>query len=136
MACSFCATGSMGFRRNLATGEIVDQVCRMRALLPQGREITNIVFMGMGEPLLNRAALTEAIHILIDPKAFAMAPRRITVSTVGVLPQLEPLLESFPVNLAVSLHATTDAVRDELVPLNRQYPLDALLPAIGAALRH
>jgi 23S rRNA (adenine2503-C2)-methyltransferase len=133
MACSFCATGSLGFTRNLSTGEIIDQVCRMRALLGDDRDITNIVFMGMGEPLLNRAPLSEAIRILIDPKAFAMAPRRLTVSTVGIVPQIDPLLECFPVNLAVSLHATTDAVRDELVPLNRQYPLEVLLGALHAS---
>ena len=130
MACTFCATGTLGFTRNLSTGEIIDQVCRMRALLGDERDLTNIVFMGMGEPLLNRAALSEAIRLLIDPKAFAMAPRRLTVSTVGIVPQIDPLLACFPVNLAVSLHATTDAVRDELVPLNRQYPLDVLIGAL------
>jgi 23S rRNA (adenine2503-C2)-methyltransferase len=133
MACSFCATGTLGFTRNLSTGEIIDQVCRMRELLEDECDITNIVFMGMGEPLLNRPALTEAIRILIDPKAFGMAPRRLTVSTVGIVPQIDPLLECFPVNLAVSLHATTDAVRDELVPLNRKYPLDVLLGALHAS---
>jgi 23S rRNA (adenine2503-C2)-methyltransferase len=133
MACSFCATGTLGFTRNLSTGEIIDQVCRMRVLLGDARDITNIVFMGMGEPLLNRASLSEAIRILIDPKAFAMAPRRLTVSTVGIVPQIDPLLECFPVNLAVSLHATTDAVRDGLVPLNRQYPLPVLLGALHAS---
>ncbi len=126
MACTFCATGALGFARNLTTAEIVEQVCRMRALLDPPRRITNIVFMGMGEPLLNLAAVSEAISILVHPKAFAMAPRRVTVSTVGVLPKLEALLAIAPINLAVSLHATTDAVRDRLVPLNRRYPLGAL----------
>jgi len=127
LACSFCATGALGFTRNLRTAEIVDQVCRMRELLPAGRSISNLVFMGMGEPLLNLPAVVEAIRIFVHPKAFAMAPRRITVSTVGVVPKIGPLLRSSPVNLALSLHATTDAVRDELVPLNRKYPLDTLL---------
>jgi 23S rRNA (adenine2503-C2)-methyltransferase len=126
MACSFCATGALGFTRNLTTAEIVDQVCRMRELAG-AREISNIVFMGMGEPLLNPAAVIDACRILIHPKAFALAPRRVTVSTVGVVPQIAPLLEAVPVNLAVSLHATTDAVRDSLVPLNARYPLDVLL---------
>jgi 23S rRNA (adenine2503-C2)-methyltransferase len=121
LACSFCATGALGFTRNLGAAEIVDQVCRMRELLPAERRITNIVFMGMGEPLLNLPEVTEAIRTLIHPKGFGMAPRRVTVSTVG------PLLRSVPVNLAVSLHGTTDEVRDQLVPLNRRFPLAALL---------
>jgi 23S rRNA (adenine2503-C2)-methyltransferase len=127
MACSFCATGSLGFRRNLTTAEIVDQVCRMRESVEAGRRITNIVFMGMGEPLLNLSAVMEAVRILIHPKAFAMAPRRVTVSTVGVVSKIEELLTGVPVNLAVSLHATTDAVRERLVPINRRFPLAVLL---------
>jgi 23S rRNA (adenine2503-C2)-methyltransferase len=127
MACTFCATGALGFTRNLTTAEIVEQVCRMREVLEEPRKITNIVFMGMGEPLLNLAAVSEAISIFIHPKAFAMAPRRVTVSTVGVLPKIEELIAIAPINLAVSLHATTDRVRDQLVPLNKRYPLDALL---------
>jgi len=127
MACSFCATGALGFTRNLRTSEIVDQVCRMAELLPEGRLIDNLVFMGMGEPLLNADAVVEASRLLIHPRAFAMSPRRVTVSTVGVVPQIGPLLERVPVNLAVSLHATTDETRDALVPLNRSYPLEVLL---------
>ena len=127
LACSFCATGKLGLTRNLSTAEIVDQVCRMSAVLGEGRRITNIVFMGMGEPLLNLDNVVEAIRLLIHPKAFAIAPRRVTVSTVGVVPRIEPLLRSVPVNLAVSLHATTDEVRNELVPLNRKFPLELLL---------
>ncbi len=130
MACSFCATGALGFTRNLSAAEIVDQLCRMKTLLPAARRVTNVVFMGMGEPLLNPAALHAAIRILIHPKAFALAPRRITVSTVGVVPQLEPLLALAPIHLALSLHATTDAVREQLVPLNRRFPLAALLAAL------
>jgi 23S rRNA (adenine2503-C2)-methyltransferase len=130
LACSFCATGAFGFRRNLSTAEIVDQVCRVKALLGPGRSLTNVVFMGMGEPLLNLRNVLEAIRLLIHPKAFGLAPRRVTVSTVGVVPRIEPLLRGAPVNLAVSLHATTDAVRDRLVPLNRRYPLASLLGAL------
>ena len=96
----------------------------------EGDSITNVVFMGMGEPLLNLWAVEEAIGILTDPKALAMAPRRITVSTAGLVPKIRPLLEIGPINLAVSLHATTDAVRDELVPLNRQFPLEVLLETL------
>ncbi len=132
MACTFCATGFLGFRRNLRAGEIVDQVCRMRELTPADRPISNVVFMGMGEPLLNLDAVVEAIRLLIDPKAFALAPRRVTVSTVGLVPKIAELLEQVPVNLAVSLHATTDEVRDRLVPLNRRYPLEELLGALRA----
>jgi 23S rRNA (adenine2503-C2)-methyltransferase len=127
LACSFCATGTLGLTRNLTTAEIVDQVCRMRELLPPGRSLTNVVFMGMGEPLLNLRAVVEAVRTLLHPKGFAFAPRRVTVSTAGVVPRIPELLESVPVNLAVSLHATTDAVRDELVPLNRRFPLAVLL---------
>jgi len=130
MACDFCATGFMGFRRNLTTSEIVDQVCRMRALAPEGRAISNVVFMGMGEPLLNLDAVVEAIRLLIHPKAFALAPRRVTVSTVGVVPKIGELLARVPVNLAVSLHAASDDVRDRLVPLNRRFPLAVLLDAL------
>jgi 23S rRNA (adenine2503-C2)-methyltransferase len=130
MACSFCATGAMGFTRNLSTAEIVDQVCRMRELLPADREISNVVFMGMGEPLLNADAVVEACRLLVHPRGFAMSPRRVTVSTVGVVPQIGPLLDRVPVNLAVSLHAARDEVRDTLVPLNRRYPLAAVLGAL------
>ncbi|MBW2272019.1 MAG: 23S rRNA (adenine(2503)-C(2))-methyltransferase RlmN [Deltaproteobacteria bacterium] len=130
LACSFCATGALGFTRNLSTAEIVDQLCRAREFLAPDQRISNVVFMGMGEPLLNLPAVSEAIRLLVDPKAFAMAPRRITVSTSGVVPKIRPLLELAPVNLAVSLHATTNAVRDELVPLNRRFPLEQLLGAL------
>ncbi len=133
LACSFCATGALGFSRNLRTAEIVDQVCRARevlALSSDGERISNVVFMGMGEPLLNLPAVLESIRILTDPKAFGMAPRRITVSTVGVLPQIRPLLEVGPINLAVSLHAVRDAVRDVLVPINKRYPIAELLDTL------
>jgi 23S rRNA (adenine2503-C2)-methyltransferase len=132
LRCSFCATGTLGLTRNLSTAEIVDQLCRMRETLPEGEAITNVVFMGMGEPLLNLAAVTEAIRLMIDPKAFEIAPRRVTVSTAGVVPRLLDLVTAVPVNLAVSLHATTDAVRDVLVPLNRRFPLRELLGALKA----
>ena len=132
LACSFCATGSLGFTRNLRTAEIVDQVCRVKEVLPEGRGITNIVFMGMGEPLLNLPPLVEAIRILLHPKAFAFAPRRVTVSTVGIASKIPELLEQVPVNLAVSLHAATDEVRDRLVPINRRFPLAELLGTLRA----
>jgi len=127
LACSFCATGTLGFTRNLSTAEIVDQLARMRELLGEERRITNLVFMGMGEPLLNLPSVLRAISILMHPRGYGFAGRRITVSTAGVVPRIRDLVEAAPVNLAVSLHATTDALRDELVPLNRRFPLDALL---------
>ncbi len=130
LACSFCATGAMGFTRNLTTAEIVDQVCQMQAVAGADAPITNVVFMGMGEPLLNLPAVLPVVSLLIDPKAFALAPRRVTVSTAGVVPRIPDLLAAAPINLAVSLHAATDAVRDVLVPLNRRFDLEALMGAL------
>jgi 23S rRNA (adenine2503-C2)-methyltransferase len=129
LACSFCATGTLGLTRNLTTAEIVDQLVRMRELAPE-RRITNVVFMGMGEPLLNLRAVIEAVRTLQHAKGFGFAPRRVTVSTAGVVPRIADLLAAVPVNLAVSLHATTDALRDELVPLNKRFPLAELLGAL------
>jgi len=135
LACSFCATGTLGLDRNLGVAEIVEQVVRMGELLPAGRRITNIVFMGMGEPLLNLANVVEATKTLIHPKGFALAPRRVTVSTAGVVPRIADLLEQVPVNLAVSLHAATDALRDELVPINKKFPLAELFGALRSIPR-
>jgi len=128
LACDFCATGTLGLTRNLSTAEIVDQVCRARELVPQAEGvISNVVFMGMGEPLLNLPAVKQAIGIMTDPRGMALAPRRITVSTAGVVPGISELIAIAPINLAVSLHATTDAVRDDLVPINKKFPLAQLL---------
>ena len=130
LTCSFCATGALGFTRNLSVGEIVDQVLLARQQLAPDETLSNLVFMGMGEPLLNLPAVSEAIRLFTDPKAFGLAPRRVTVSTAGVLPQIARLLEVAPIHLAVSLHATTDQVRDVLVPLNKRFPIDALLTTL------
>ncbi len=135
LACSFCATGALGFGRNLHTREIIDQVCRMREGLPPGRTLTNVVFMGMGEPLLNLPEVIPAIRTLLHPRGFAMAPRRVTVSTAGVVPKIRELLEAVPVNLAVSLHAARDEVRDVLVPINKRYPLAELLDTLRSLPR-
>ncbi len=135
LTCSFCATGALGFTRNLTTGEIVDQVLQAMRVMEPETTLTNLVFMGMGEPLLNLPAVSEAIRILTDQKAFALAPRRVTVSTSGVLPQIAPLLEVAPIHLAVSLHATTDEVRDVLVPLNKKFPIAELLETLRAEPR-
>ena len=128
--CSFCATGRMRLRRNLGAEEIVDQVLHAQELLAdRGERLTHLVFMGMGEPLLNLAAVVQAIRVASDPDAGGFSPRRITVSTAGVVPMLAELGRAVRCRLAVSLHATTDAVRDELVPLNRRFPIAALLDA-------
>lgn len=133
VGCSFCATGGAGFRRNLTAGEIILQVMALqRRLGPRkpGNRIGNIVFMGMGEPLLNYEAVQKARRILMDPQGWGISHRRITLSTCGVVPQIRRLaLEKPPWELAVSLHATTEEMRSRLVPLNRRYPLSELLAA-------
>ena len=130
--CRFCLTGVMGFERNLTAGEIVGQALAANRLLEGGRRVTHIVFMGMGEPLANYAAVVQAIRILTDPKlGLGYSPRRITVSTVGLVPGIEKLgRENLKVNLAISLHAATDEVRERLMPVNRSFGLDALMAAL------
>src|ERR1051326_5364493 len=126
MGCAFCATATLGLRRNLAAHEIVDQVLEARRI---ESAITNIVFMGMGEPLHNYAEVVAAIDVLTAQWGVGFSPRRITVSTVGLVPAMKRLLEDTKVNLAVSLSATTDAVRARLMPVDRKYPLTKLLAA-------
>ncbi len=124
MACDFCATGQMGFARHLTTGEIVEQVVRARREAG-GRRVSNVVFMGMGEPLANYDATWAAVERLHDD--LGIGARSLTLSTVGVVPGIRRLAgEQLPVNLAVSLHAANDELRDQLVPLNRRYPLAVL----------
>jgi 23S rRNA (adenine2503-C2)-methyltransferase len=132
--CAFCLTGTMGLKRNLKAHEIVDQVLGARAHAGPERPITNLVFMGMGEPLANLAAVCEAIERLTAPWGLGYSPRRITVSTSGLVPQMAQLgAFRHPVNLAVSLNATTDDVRDRVMgTINRKYPLAALLGACRA----
>ena len=127
MACSFCATGQAGFKRHLTTGEIVEQVVRARrAALP--RRVSNVVFMGMGEPLANYGPVWSAVERI--HAELGLSARRLTLSTVGLVPGIRRLAaEALPVNLAVSLHAANDAKRDELVPINRRWPLAELLAA-------
>lgn len=129
MACSFCATGHGGFERQLTTGEIVEQVVRgARAARAGGRRLDHVVLMGMGEPLANYTAVLPAVRRMVGP--LGLAQRHVTISTVGVVPGIRRLArEGLQVNLAVSLHAGNDALRDELVPLNKRYPLGALLEA-------
>jgi 23S rRNA (adenine2503-C2)-methyltransferase len=129
MGCTFCATGQAGFERQLSTGEIVEQVVRAQHASPQ--RVSNVVFMGMGEPLANVDAVLDACTRLHDD--LGISARHITVSTVGVVPGIERLTEfELPVTLAVSLHAPDDALREQLVPLNRRYPLAAVLDAARA----
>ncbi|MCU1464380.1 MAG: rRNA m(2)A-2503 methyltransferase [Actinomycetia bacterium] len=129
MGCTFCATGQAGFERQLSTGEIVEQVARSQHASPQ--RVSNVVFMGMGEPLANVDAVLDACTRLHDD--LGISARHITVSTVGVVPGIERLTDfELPVTLAVSLHAPDDLLREQLVPLNRRYPLAAVLDAARA----
>ena len=129
MACSFCATGQAGFERHLHVGEIVEQVV-VAARAARPRRLSNVVFMGMGEPLANYDATWAAVERIHG--ALGLSARHLTISTVGVVPGIERLTRaSLPVNLAVSLHAANDRLRDELVPINRRYPIDRLLQACG-----
>jgi len=131
MACSFCLTGTEGFVRNLSFGEIMDQICQVRIARPDVR-LSNVVLMGMGEPLLNYGAVVRAIRVMNDPEGFNFSSRRITLSTVGVLPRLERLLEDVNVSIAISLHAASDEIRSRLVPLNRKYPIRKLIEVCRA----
>ena len=141
VGCRFCSTGHQGFSRNLTTAEIVGQLwhaehhLRRRLQLPEGtRAITNVVMMGMGEPLQNYAALLPALRVMLDDHGYGLSRRRVTVSTSGVVPMMDRLRADCPVALAVSLHAPHDALRDDLVPLNRKYPLAELLAACSRYL--
>ncbi|MDE2254253.1 MAG: 23S rRNA (adenine(2503)-C(2))-methyltransferase RlmN, partial [Betaproteobacteria bacterium] len=143
MACRFCSTGAQGFSRNLTTAEILAQLWHaefaMRAqlgLAPGERAISNVVMMGMGEPLQNYAALVPALRVMLDDDGYGLSRRRVTVSTSGVVPMIDRLAADCPVALAVSLHAPNDALRDDLVPLNRKYPLAELLGACERYLAH
>src|SRR5205085_6463077 len=141
VGCRFCSTGHQGCSRNLTTGEIVAQLwyaehhLRRRLGLAEGeRAITNVVMMGMGEPLQNYAALVPALRVMLDDHAYGLSRRRVTVSTSGVVPMIDRLGADCPVALAVSLHAPNDELRDKLVPLNRKYPIAELLDACNRYL--
>ena len=145
--CAFCSTGKQGFNRNLTTGEIVGQLWHAnRALLADGTDapwveagrapITNVVMMGMGEPLANFDNVVRALALFLDDNAYGLSRRRVTLSTSGLVPQIDRLRDACPVALAVSLHAPNDALRDDLVPLNRKYPIAELLEACKRYLAH
>ena len=134
VGCRFCSTGHQGFSRNLTTGEILAQLWHAEHFLRKhlkstDRVITNVVMMGMGEPLQNYSALVPALRVMLDDHGYGLSRRRVTVSTSGVVPMIDRLAQDVPVALAVSLHAPNDALRDSLVPLNRKYPIAELLDA-------
>ncbi len=134
VGCRFCSTGHQGFSRNLSTGEIVAQLWFAEHFLrqrfnTQERVISNVVMMGMGEPLQNYSALVPALKVMLDDHGYGLSRRRVTVSTSGVVPMMDRLAQDCPVALAVSLHAPNDPLRDHLVPLNRKYPLSELMDA-------
>ncbi|HEV2007585.1 MAG TPA: 23S rRNA (adenine(2503)-C(2))-methyltransferase RlmN, partial [Burkholderiales bacterium] len=150
--CAFCATGKQGFNRNLSAAEIIGQLwlanralgCHKdstravedgaRAVAGNPRAISNVVFMGMGEPMLNLDAVIPAARLMIDDNGYGLSRRRVTVSTSGVVPGMDRLAEECPVALAVSLHAPDDALRDRLVPINRKYPIRQLIAACNRYL--
>jgi len=134
MACGFCATGQAGFTRHLTVGEMVEQIARATARARvAGRRVSNVVYMGMGEPMANEARVWSSVERLHAD--FGLSARHITISTVGLIPGIRALAQRpLPVNLAVSLHAANDTLRDELVPINRRYPIDALIEACAAYL--
>jgi 23S rRNA (adenine2503-C2)-methyltransferase len=141
VGCRFCSTGHQGFSRNLSVAEIVSQLWFAEHELRRRnsgceRVISNVVMMGMGEPLQNYSSLVPALRVMLDDHGYGLSRRRVTVSTSGVVPMIERLALDCPVALAVSLHAPNDALRDSLVPLNKKYPLDVLLDACTAYLPH
>lgn len=130
--CGFCSTGKQGFNRNLSAAEIIGQLHYATQALEaegRGRRVTNVVLMGMGEPLANFRNVIAATNLMVDPYAWGLSRRRVTLSTVGLVPALYRLADHSNISLAVSLHAPNDALRDEIVPINRKYPLRELMPA-------
>ena len=133
--CAFCATGAQGFNRNLSAAEIVGQVWHANSVLPRRANdaadyaVTNVVFMGMGEPLANYRSVVPAIEILISDLAYGLSKRRVTVSTSGLVPNIDRLGDECNVSLAVSLHAPNDDLRDRIVPINKMHPIESLLEA-------
>lgn len=129
MGCRFCLTGRGGFKRNLKTSEIVNQVLAVQGALLPGEKLTNLVFMGMGEPLANYENIIKSLQILVADEGCGFSSRKVTVSTCGLIPQMEKLGRAITVNLAISLHAPDNETRSFLMPVNRTYPLEALIDA-------
>lgn len=138
--CTFCATARQGFNRNLSAAEIIGQVWvadqQLRRLYDGKQMLTNVVFMGMGEPLLNFNNVLPVINLLLDDHAYGMGKRKVTVSTSGVVPKIDILSQEVDVSLAVSLHAPTNEIRNQLVPINRKYPIEELLAACKRYLQN
>ena len=134
VACRFCATGTMGLTRNLTAGEIVGQLLAARRIAP--RPVTNVVFMGMGEPLQNWRSVRDAVDLLNAPNAHNLSRHKITISTSGILPRLESVVREARTGLAVSLHAADDVLRTELIPLNRVYPLAEVIAELKRLALH
>ncbi|WP_084090727.1 23S rRNA (adenine(2503)-C(2))-methyltransferase RlmN [Andreprevotia lacus] len=145
--CTFCSTAKQGFNRNLSVAEIIGQLWWAENRLtdaqarigetplePGGRKVTNIVMMGMGEPLANFDNVVAAMRLMLDDNAYGLSRRRVTLSTSGIVPAMDKLRDACPVSLAVSLHAPNDAIRDEIVPINKKYPLKELLAACNRYL--
>jgi 23S rRNA (adenine2503-C2)-methyltransferase len=130
LACTFCSTGAQGFNRNLTTAEIISQVLiANKHLNSKNKKISNVVFMGMGEPLLNESSVYNACNLFLDDLAFGLSRRKVTISTSGIVPALLRMAQTTPVSLAISLHAPDDDLRDVLVPINKKYPIKELLDA-------
>jgi len=139
LECTFCSTGRQGFNRNLTSGEIIGQLWLANKMLrdqdiysdlePEGRIITNVVMMGMGEPLANYKHVVQALEMMLDDQIYGLSRRRVTLSTSGLIPAMDKLKEDCPVALAVSLHAPDDQLRDQIVPINKKYPLKDLMAA-------
>jgi 23S rRNA (adenine2503-C2)-methyltransferase len=139
LECTFCSTGRQGFNRNLTSGEIIGQLWVANNLLreqqnyknlkKENRIITNVVLMGMGEPLTNYKHVVHALEMMLDDNVYGLSRRKVTLSTSGLVPAIDKLREDCPVSLAISLHAPNDGLRDEIVPINKKYPLEALMHA-------
>jgi 23S rRNA (adenine2503-C2)-methyltransferase len=133
MGCNFCQTGKMGFKRNLSSGEILSQILLANQLLTQKEQklkVTNVVFMGMGEPLDNFDEVVKACKVMVDKKALGLSKAKVTVSTSGLVPEIYRLARELPVRLAISLHSADDQTRSQMMPINRRYPLEKLKKAL------
>ncbi len=131
LACSFCNTASMGLKRNLTAGEIIGQIIKVNEDTPEADQVTNIVIMGMGEPLDNYRPLVDAVRLMVSPEAMRLSTRRVTLSTSGLVDKIKDFqTENLHVNLAISLNATVDEIRDTIMPINKKYPIEVLMQAL------
>ncbi|QCI18826.1 23S rRNA (adenine(2503)-C(2))-methyltransferase RlmN [Buchnera aphidicola] len=135
LKCDFCATGKQGFNRNLTVSEIVSQILQAKKKL-KNKKITNIVFMGMGEPLLNLNNVVTVLEIILNKNGFGLSKRRITLSTAGIIPAIDKLSQKIDVNLAVSLHASNNSIRDLIMPINKKYNIESLLNSVSRYLKN